>query len=1088
MKLVLKKSSKRPKRRPKVRKKTTAKRVNLPSANSEFLDRTLRLTELFRTHNPQDICVALNVSDLWLPNVASQVRHILAFSVLASMKRAEFTANQGLESYADFCDFIGAVHQLLPTFPMLEDYVPEADWGEIKTSSGNRFLRMFYGCSIERMPDFVEAFKVKYNGLDLPVADLHSALSIQDAIISHIDRSIAGDPSNCAPGHTEIPTEAFWRQCSIAISSIATTGPLKASINEDLIIRLGTLAAPNEVSTFSNSLMDGKLLQGLVLSIDSALYPVSVRNSLGVVIEYWSAREPVRRPISTTTSVAQFLAKRFSETAVLTGPLSIVTPAGELPYRFAGLISFGHRCDFIVVLEDNELASLPRIEREVRRLLSSGQRWGLKQDGLSRIAEMRDNDHNLIGQENVSFVAVTTGISTAPRMMHLPETNAHVLWLPDFLTIFNSIKDLAELSEFWSYIEDAGPKTRFGLAGIVDMFATFRDTHGVLIDGAISPTSIFLDPHWGSSWRYKELKEFWENAPALFPDDAEAGWTTSPPTEGIRRLIAKASPSMSWCTTIAHCVLHFIMQLKTQKLDPTNGRLLELLAQCMADSLFERRAIVEHLQVFKSRRIVTILEAGELHLAGTTDSQASAIKPLFSGWQMTLDSDNSMNITAEVNLSRVQTELVAPKDSQFEVECVTEWIAGIDRLLRIDELPSCAPQLIETRSRTPRFSIAVMHRTIDAPDDRQARIPEPAQYKAARRDLAVTFRDIGISPGRYELAAGKAAIDPARDQFRRDIHARVAQLNRTELLTFCIEQHDALTVEFIRTTSRIQHSLTHQVSFDRSAAVAKAYDDFTGNARNYRYLIEVCLSEQSNGSEHPTSDLIVQLIAKIDWLLVLYDASDVLHNGIEVAGVELNDSFVPEVFYSAGRDKSENSFAREMANLTLGAGLNNEDAVVSPDAEHSIWRDLDIAFEKDVGFSFYSLLNMLEILSRWQTFHDQEDLCLSYTASQREIASALPDAGTEEGARLAEFLILQPSGIRRLIGKSVDEADVPVWDHTKRGYRYTIRPLFPPRPRYVDVGRRCSRASPRNLETIIEERLPARGLSVAKCEASGPNH
>jgi hypothetical protein len=37
---------------------------------------------------------------------------------------------------------------------------------------------------------------------------------------------------------------------------------------------------------------------------------------------------------------------------------------------------------------------------------------------------------------------------------------------------------------------------------------------------------------------------------------------------------------------------------------------------------------------------------------------------------------------------------------------------------------------------------------------------------------------------------------------------------------------------------------------------------------------------------------------------------------------------------------------------------------------------------------------------------------------------------------------LDPSGIRRLLGKSTVEGDVPLWEHNKRGDRYTIKPLI----------------------------------------------
>src|SRR5262249_22465752 len=156
-----------------------------------------------------------------------------------------------------------------------------------------------------------------------------------------------------------------------------------------------------------------------------------------------------------------------------------------------------------------------------------------------------------------------------------------------------------------------------------------------------------------------------------------------------------------------------------------------------------------------------------------------------------------------------------------------------------------------------------------------------------------------------------------------------------------IQQHDALTMEYFRTTHRIRHSLRHQVNFDRSAALGEAHEKFVTNARNYRYLLEARLSDPSIGSTPATTQEVMELLAKIDWLFVLSTASDVLHNDIEVAGVEIDDSFIPNVFYSSDRDKAEEAFGQEMANVTLGLGLDDEDAVVTAKSDEPLWSQLD---------------------------------------------------------------------------------------------------------------------------------------------------
>ncbi len=135
------------------------------------------------------------------------------------------------------------------------------------------------------------------------------------------------------------------------------------------------------------------------------------------------------------------------------------------------------------------------------------------------------------------------------------------------------------------------------------------------------------------------------------------------------------------------------------------------------------------------------------------------------------------------------------------------------------------------------------------------------------------------------------------------MHNRIADFDRTLLVTFCIEQMNVLIAHYDRESTRVKLSLKHEVSYDRSAALAEAHSNFVKESRNYRYLLEACLSVQKSGAVPITSEIALDLIATIDWLMVLYLASDVLHNGIDVAGLELDNFFVPHVNYSSGWDE-----------------------------------------------------------------------------------------------------------------------------------------------------------------------------------------
>ena len=61
-----------------------------------------------------------------LPNISAQGRLALAVSVFVSEGSSAF-ADRSLDTYMEFSEFLSRLHMLLPTFPAMDDYVPELD-------------------------------------------------------------------------------------------------------------------------------------------------------------------------------------------------------------------------------------------------------------------------------------------------------------------------------------------------------------------------------------------------------------------------------------------------------------------------------------------------------------------------------------------------------------------------------------------------------------------------------------------------------------------------------------------------------------------------------------------------------------------------------------------------------------------------------------------------------------------------------------------------------------------------------------------------------------------------------------------------
>ncbi len=118
-----------------------------------------------------DAAVAVAVSDLWPPNVASPIKHLFAWAVLLGLKSDSNDA-QAIETHEDFARFLAELYAAWPEFPTLEDCSIEADWGQVRVPLGDSYVPMFYGSCIERLPDFVQAFRMTHAGNQLALADM----------------------------------------------------------------------------------------------------------------------------------------------------------------------------------------------------------------------------------------------------------------------------------------------------------------------------------------------------------------------------------------------------------------------------------------------------------------------------------------------------------------------------------------------------------------------------------------------------------------------------------------------------------------------------------------------------------------------------------------------------------------------------------------------------------------------------------------------------------------------------------------------------------------------------------------------------
>lgn len=1038
-----------------------------------FQERVVETRAVLGRYRRIDTAIALSVSDLWPANTASPIKHIFAWDVLLDLGQSDPDA-QPIASYAEFQAFAKALYAAWPDFPSLEDFAPEADWGQTRVCLGLDFVPMFYGSCIERTPDFVEAFRITY--ADHPEALAHMDLTVatQARIIEAIPDMRTAPVSELRCGYVEIPPGDFWEACRAALLRVGRDiASWRQKAGPELQTRFDEFKAPLAWNTFGNAVMQGMALPFLAVVEEGEWIPVSVRSGPGVVIDHWANQDVAGVSSQTHRMLARFVAERFRRTVM--GPMTPVI--GDIACKDLSVSCISSADSGVYLICTCGHSSNERISRaakEVYAKLRGGAPLHFRfADGRALMLSKAEAMGPSV--DELRILIVVTQSSTAFGMIAIPERPVRLMPLADFITIFDSLNDLTELERYWKYVDEQRALLSTSFSGPADLFASYKDSHGVLIDGAISPTLIGLDPHWGTSWRFRELTTFWSRAPHVFPDSS-SGWELDDGTEGVIVLKSRHHNALAYSTTVDACTVQAQITINPD-MKIEDGRMVDMFAQLLVDSLYRCRELISDAPLFELSHVVFNCEPDSSSNIDTNQPP----EPLEKFDSVVISASQEVSHKCKFHLKldvcAVLAGLNGATDGAFEIRCLVETLKACHTACGIDFPQGLTDRLLAKASESARYHLKVVNRYVDVPDYVTPVIPSPTEYKLARKHLAMAMKELGLSPGRYELSEAKMRIDPASQRLHLHIENRLSSLDRHQLLQACIEQHDALLVTERLKVQRARQSLAHAVEYDRLDVVEDARKEFGTAARHYRYLLEKVVSSSNIGVEPVDDNVLRELVGLVDWYMVLTGASDTLHNGLDVGGVDIDDSFIPEIFYSANSGEREEQFMREYAKSRLGIDINQQDAVEGASAELLSSPKIREAFLADLGFELQHLLNALAVLSQAQRYGFDHELALSYTAEPDRIVQVLIESveglQIDEADRIVQFLTLSGAGVRRLPGRDVDEIDVPHWEHSKRLHRYAIRPLVVDGAALRWGAEQASRATNIWMSSVRDGYLPA---------------
>lgn len=1012
------------------------------SRNKSSYERSvLALKRLFSQYGCEDVLLSIITSELCLPNVASGVKHQLCLGVISSMTPDEFTGKHQIDNYSKLVSFLKTTYSLLPDFPMLEDFTPQADWGEIHVIYNQKNWPVFFGGSVERITDFIKAFEIRYASNTDAIMSMELAIIAQAKIISSVNREIAGNSSNISAGAVSLPSETFWVKIKSAIKGFNHEQRLNkyTAMNS---IELGSFILPESESVFGNLIMEGQFQKHLFIKYDDQLYPASIRNFTSTVMDYWSDKEDVEdSKYASTRALSSFI--NVNVKTHVPGPSIIKDKSFTPDLLYPSLIISEDILFFPIPVYSEELDGITALVNEFKESVTDLEQLDLFNLNFNHV--IRLSSEFRFEQNNIKILIVLMDVSTGTSFIDVPPEPAYLTSLADFVTLISSIDNDDSLDEIFNFRNqgaDFGP-----MAGLIDQLAAYKDSDSVLVEGANTPNLLIIDPHYGCEWRYKKLLKFWHTAPQYF-SNMKYSWQMGSSYDGISNIFSESPLVNSWFTKIGRCEVHFSYTYNSKQLTLNNVRILSLAIECFADAFQQRADIISDLPIFENKALFFNCNADLEHLVDDQveiTEQEVLNEPIVTKWSISeRGNDNIIQINTALNLKVVSKALTDAVDASFQSCCVNDFIYYISKHERVKLSKAVLKEIQEASSRPPRMLINIVQQDISVPEVSCYKKTQPKHYKLARKELAMIMKKLGIEPGQYELSEAKRVIDQARNIFRDSLHDYLSTFDRTQLLKCCVEQHDSLSSKHRADEMRIQQSLKHEVSFDRASQYSSDFQEFIKSSINYRYIIECFVSQGKFGSNSISIEEILTLTGKVDWLMVLYNASDILHNDIDVGGIRINEDYIPEVFYSDERYLLEEKFKQRDANLKLGKNINHTDKLIVNFQD--LLPEVNNAFEAENGFTFSLMLEILEGMYKWTNIEPERELDFHYVDNKshvaERIAKSLNETNIEAVHSALDFLTINPQHIRRLTGKDMIESDVPVWEHIKRSQRYTIRPII----------------------------------------------
>lgn len=1045
-----------------------------------FIDSQKEIRSELKKYSLKNILTALFISSIWIPNISSQVKHPYIYLILLSIDEQDFIEAEEPWGYDKFSSFLEKIYSLVPSFPSVEDYIPEYDWGDVKYCFDNINYKIFYGNELSNIYEYINIFEIVICAKDevfvktisrSPFHEMKISLILQDHILSNIDSCFDSAELSIQPGHTEIPCEKFFNESLKYINNLN----LRSIVPHSILKTYSYDYQNNKINkpsweSFYKNISNGDFFLYYFIKYKDKYYPVLPRRYTVVIFESWSKlfqknysilnidEDGINSAIS--VNFYKFFKNRIM-TSTLFPAISAVEEDGNIHSLIYDFTFISKNKLFLIKLlppsYSNEQIeqclerNLPVYKQSLQLIKKIPITLALNLDRQNVQFQNNKDINTLTPILLIIIPQISTSISGVTFDKEFP---GEIMFLDSFLGIADEVDNVEEFSDFFDYLQ-MNVKTMGPIYSTMDLFGSYKDSFGILIEGALSPTMVSIDPHWGTKKRYDTLKNFWTLFPSIGYFDDPRSWKVEQESLNRVRLIARSYLGSAIYTQKSGKHIFFTSPFKD--LNYETGRLANLLMECLEDSLEQRIEIIKQ-HVFFNQDICERIDVlffpsslvnnikykhlKHLHLnENNWTSDGQLIKHDNFGIRFLFDDSKILNVFQSVN------------DQTIEAEICIEFMRRINSLYPDKNCQNIIQKIKLTRSGVPRFKMFVHRKEAAFPDFVGVYRPELTDFKKARKRIAEICKSVGFVEGSYSLEDAKVKINKLKSKLINEINSEVNKYTFNSSIEFLLTRIGALQHEYFRGKKIIEHGVTHEIDYDPNIRFAAQHESFIREHRNFRYLTEKFVQIKPSGIIKLDKSSFQYLTALTDWIITFYSASDLLHYGIHPIGMNVTYDYLVNVELDKEFQEMEDSYGETLAKIRLGVIGRNDDKIDTECDYQKFYEELDKVFLLEQGFMFSDMIRLLELLCQWPLYIDDSAEKTNYSAKQEEIFEVYRKINHEitkvQLASICNFLTLKSSDVLKITGSDELCDDLPVWEHRKRFSRYTIKPLIEIDDRFI---------------------------------------